>query len=72
MMSRETRVRSARLVGGLGELFEGMGLAVDDAVSLLGSRRGVKCPAEKLRGCAVYHRSGITTRDGKPVPANGD
>lgn len=33
---------------------------------------GVKRPAEKLRDCAVYRRSGIVIRDGKPVPANGD
>ena len=33
---------------------------------------GVKRPAEKLRGCAVYRRSGIVTRAGKPVPANGN
>ena len=33
---------------------------------------GVIRPATKLRGCAVYRRSGIVTRDGKPVPVNGD
>ena len=33
---------------------------------------GVKRPAEKLRGCAVYRRSGIILRASKPVPANGD
>ena len=33
---------------------------------------GVIRPATKLRGCAVYRRSGIVIRDGKPVPANGD
>lgn len=33
---------------------------------------GVKKPATKLRDCAVYWRSGIVTRAGKPVPANGE
>lgn len=33
---------------------------------------GVKRPAAKLKGCAVYRRSGIVVRDGKPVRANGE
>ena len=32
---------------------------------------GVRRPAEKLRGTAVYKRSGIIVRDGKPIPSNG-
>lgn len=32
---------------------------------------GVKEPAKKLEGCAVYQRKDVTVRDGKPVPANG-
>ena len=32
---------------------------------------GVKRPATKLRGMAVYKRSGIIVRDGKPIPSNG-
>jgi len=32
---------------------------------------GVKEPAKKLAGTAVYRRSGITLRGGKPVPTNG-
>ena len=32
---------------------------------------GVRRPAAKLHGKAVYRRSGIMVRDGKPVPANG-
>jgi len=32
---------------------------------------GVKNPASKLRGKAVYRRSGIKLVGGKPVPANG-
>ena len=32
---------------------------------------GVRRPGEKLRGKAVYRRSGIVVRDGKPVPSNG-
>ncbi len=33
---------------------------------------GVKSPAKKLRGTAVYRRRGIILRGGKPVPANGE
>jgi hypothetical protein len=33
---------------------------------------GVKNPREKLRGKAVYARSDVVIRDGKPVPRNGD
>jgi hypothetical protein len=33
---------------------------------------GVKRPAEKLRGKAVYQLRDIVIRDGKPVPRNGD
>jgi hypothetical protein len=32
---------------------------------------GVKNPANKLRGCAVYQRRDVIVRDGKPVPRNG-
>jgi hypothetical protein len=32
---------------------------------------GVRQAARKLRGCAVYCRSDIILRDGKPVPRNG-
>jgi hypothetical protein len=32
---------------------------------------GVKTPAQKLRGKAVYLRSGIALVNGKPVPVNG-
>jgi hypothetical protein len=32
---------------------------------------GVKHPAEKLRGCAVYQRKDVVIRDGKPIPRNG-
>jgi hypothetical protein len=33
---------------------------------------GVKQPASKLRGKAVYQRRDVVIRDGKPVPRNGD
>jgi hypothetical protein len=33
---------------------------------------GVRSPAAKLRNAAVYRRSDITLRDGKPVARNGD
>ncbi|MCI0355262.1 MAG: hypothetical protein L0099_09530 [Acidobacteria bacterium] len=33
---------------------------------------GVKEPAKKLRGKAVYQRHDVAIRDGKPVPRNGD
>lgn len=33
---------------------------------------GVKEPATKLRGKAVYQRADVTIRDGKPIPRNGD
>lgn len=33
---------------------------------------GVKEPAKKLRGKAVYQRQDIVLRDGKPVPRNGN
>ena len=33
---------------------------------------GVKRPATRLRGCAVYALPGIAIRSGKPVPVNGD
>ncbi len=33
---------------------------------------GVKNPATKLKGCAVYQRSDIILRGGKPIPRNGD
>jgi hypothetical protein len=32
---------------------------------------GVKNPATKLLNCAIYSRSDVRIRDGKPVPANG-
>ena len=32
---------------------------------------GVKMVAKKLRGCAVYRRSDIALKAGKPVPING-
>jgi hypothetical protein len=32
---------------------------------------GVKNPAKKLRGCAVYQRADIILRGGKPIPRNG-
>jgi hypothetical protein len=32
---------------------------------------GVKNPAAKLRGCAIYRRKDVVIRDGKPVPKNG-
>ncbi len=32
---------------------------------------GVRRPATRLRGCAVYERPGIALRAGKPVPING-
>lgn len=32
---------------------------------------GIKRPAKRLRGTAVYRRSGIVARDGKPIPVNG-
>ena len=32
---------------------------------------GVKLPAQKLRGCAVYHRDDVIIRDNKPIPRNG-
>ena len=32
---------------------------------------GVRCPATKLKGRAVYNRSGIEVRAGKPVPVDG-
>jgi hypothetical protein len=32
---------------------------------------GVKEPAKKLRGCAVYQRTDVVIRDGKPIPRNG-
>ena len=32
---------------------------------------GVKNPAEKLRGRAIYRRSDVVIKDGKPVPKNG-
>lgn len=32
---------------------------------------GVRRPATKLKGHAVYNRSGIEVRAGKPVPVNG-
>lgn len=31
---------------------------------------GLRNPARRLKGCAVYHRSDVAVRDGKPVPAN--
>jgi len=33
---------------------------------------GVKNPAKKLRGRAIYQRTDIVVRGGKPVPKNGD
>jgi len=33
---------------------------------------GVKRPAAKLKGCAVYRRRDVVVRDGKPMPANGE
>jgi hypothetical protein len=33
---------------------------------------GVKKPAQRLKGKAVYKRSDIIIRDGKPIPANGN
>lgn len=33
---------------------------------------GVRNPATKLRGKAVYHRSDVVIRDGKWIPSNGD
>lgn len=33
---------------------------------------GVKRPATRLQGCAVYRHPGIIIRAGKPVPVNGD
>jgi hypothetical protein len=33
---------------------------------------GVKKPAQKLKGKAVYSRPDVVIRDGKPVPQNGD
>jgi hypothetical protein len=32
---------------------------------------GVKNPAKKLCGCAVYQRKDVVIRDGKPIPRNG-
>lgn len=32
---------------------------------------GVKCAAAKLRSCAVYKRSDVILRSGKPIPMNG-
>jgi hypothetical protein len=32
---------------------------------------GVKNAAKKLRGKAVYQRSDVVIRDGKPIPLNG-
>lgn len=32
---------------------------------------GVKHPAERLKGKAVYRRGDVVIRDGKPIPANG-
>lgn len=32
---------------------------------------GVKNPASKLKGCAVYSRSDVILRGGKPIPRNG-
>lgn len=32
---------------------------------------GVKGPAKKLRGTAVYKRKDIIVKGGKPVPVNG-
>ncbi|MFQ5784666.1 MAG: hypothetical protein ACE5H8_07555 [Alphaproteobacteria bacterium] len=33
---------------------------------------GVRRPAKKLKGKAVYKRTDVVVRDGKPVPINGD
>ena len=33
---------------------------------------GVKKPASKLRGCAVYERRDVIVRSGKAIPINGD
>lgn len=33
---------------------------------------GVKNPATRLRGKAVYERTDIVIRDGKPIPRNGN
>jgi len=33
---------------------------------------GVKNPAEKLSGKAVYQRKDVVIRDGKPLPRNGE
>ena len=33
---------------------------------------GLKLPATRLRGCAVYRRSDIAIKGGKPVPINGE
>lgn len=33
---------------------------------------GIKQPAKRLRGTAVYRRSGIAVRGGKPIPINGN
>lgn len=32
---------------------------------------GVKNPARKLAGCAIYQRKDVIIRDGKPIPRNG-
>ena len=33
---------------------------------------GLKLPATRLRGCAVYRRSDIAIKGGKPIPVNGE
>ena len=33
---------------------------------------GLKLPATRLRGCAVYGRSDIAIKGGKPIPVNGE
>lgn len=33
---------------------------------------GVKEPARKLQGKAIYQRADVTIRDGKPIPKNGE
>jgi hypothetical protein len=33
---------------------------------------GVKNPAQRLKGTAVYQRRNVIIRDGKPIPRNGD
>jgi hypothetical protein len=33
---------------------------------------GVKYPARKLSGCAVFKRKDVIIRDGKPIPRNGN